>query len=135
MYDNLISKNLIKIGKTINVMRDYPASTPEIISHKPNGNIKFIDDLKSSRIEHNSTENKIHDRTVFYIGKDFTIFKATSSVLVPISFGASTDTFFNSGWPAENKRFFDFNFLGISYFGGRVQSSKYAYRLCGYPEK
>lgn len=132
MYDNLISKNLIKIGKTINVVRDYPASTQEIISHKPNGNIKFIDDLNSSIKQHSPSEDKIHDRTVFYIGKEFTSVNGSSNTLVPISFGASTDTFFVSGWPAENKRFFDFNFLGVSYRNG---AAKYAYRLCGYPEK
>ena len=132
MYDNLISKNLIKIGKTINVMRDYPASTQEIISHKPNGNIKFINDLNSSIKQHSPSEDKIHDRTVFYISKEFTTYHGSSNDLVPISFGASTDTFFNSGWPAQNKRFFDFNFLGVSYRNG---ASKYAYRLCGYPEK
>lgn len=60
------------------------------------------------------------------------ILPSVTGFLVPISFGASTDTFFDSGWPAENKRFFDFNFLGVSYRNG---AAKYAYRLCGYPEK
>ena len=132
MYDNLISKNLIKIGKTTNAMLKYDSLNPKIISHKPNGNIKIIDNLDSSRKEHLPSEDKIHDRTVFYIGKEFTSVNGSSNTLVPISFGASTDTFFDSGWPAENKRFFDFNFLGVSYRNG---AAKYAYRLCGYPEK
>lgn len=135
MYDNLLSKNLIKIGKTANVNRDYPAGTPEIISHKPNGNINFIDNLDSSRKLHWQTEDKIHDRTLFYISEEFTTYHGSSNDLVPISFGASTDTFFSYSLFADYKRFFDFNFLGISYFGGRIQSSKYGYRLCGYPEK
>ena len=132
MYDNLLSKNLIKIGKTTNAMLEYGSLNPEIISHKPNGNIKIINNLNSSRKEHSQSEDKIHDRTVFYIGREFTSVNGSSNTLVPISFGASTDTFFDSGWPAENKRFFDFNFLGVSYRNG---AAKYAYRLCGYPEK